>query len=298
MRGEHPVAGLERRVGQPIAQRDQARVRRQILEREGVEGEEDGDGRELQQREESPTHAAGRCNGPARREGGYLALLVLCTRGMWWKWFVGVLSFVVFAAGSDAAAQSDPPADGGTNTEIARLVRSRDAVRYSVAMSGTPIRAGGAMLAVDAPLADVRRIVTDYAHYQDFLPGFQRSRILARGPSGTDVYLQAPILHGAATLWAVVRFGLPVHDGTGEKIEGIKTGPANLDDLRATWKLYPIDANRTLLKLEFLMIPSLPLPGAMITPQLEESSEDAIRACRDRAEAQARSRADGSRAAD
>ena len=41
------------------------------------------------------------------------------------------------------------------------------------------------------------------------------------------------------------------------------------------------------------MIPSLPLPGAMITPQLEEASEDAVRACRDRVEAQARSRAEG-----
>ena len=124
---------------------------------------------------------------------------------MSWRWFAGVLSWVVFAAGSNAVAQSEPPADGGTNAEIARVVRSRDAVRYSLAMSGSSIRAGAAMLVVDAPLSDVRRIVTDYAHYQDFMPGFQRSRILARGPSGTDVYLQAPILHGAATLWAVVR---------------------------------------------------------------------------------------------
>jgi ribosome-associated toxin RatA of RatAB toxin-antitoxin module len=151
-------------------------------------------------------------------------------------------------------------------------------------MPGSTIRAGAAMLVVDAPLADVRKVVTDYARYQDFMPGFQRSRILARGPSGTDVYLQVPILHGAATLWAVVRFGLPVHDGAGERIEGAKTGHANVDDLRAAWKLQPIDAHHTLLKLEFLVVPSLPLPGSMITPQLEESAEDAVRACRDRVE--------------
>jgi ribosome-associated toxin RatA of RatAB toxin-antitoxin module len=204
------------------------------------------------------------------------------------SWWVGVLSFVTLAAGSNAVAQSEPPADGGTNADVARVTRSRDVVRYSLPMPGSSIRAGAAMLVVDASLADVRRSVTDYAHYQDFMPGFQRSRILARGPSGTDVYLQAPILHGAATLWAVVRFGLPVHDGAGEKIEGAKQGHANVDDLRATWKLQAIDANRTLLKLEFLVIPSLPLPGSMITPELEGAAEDAVRACRDRAEARTR----------
>src|SRR4051794_4183474 len=125
---------------------------------------------------------------------------------MSWRWFVGVLSFLAFTAGSDAAAQSEPSPDGRTSVDVGRLVRSRDAVRYSIAMSGASIRAGAAMIAVDAPLAEVRRVVTDYAHYQDFVPGFQRSRILARGPSGTDVYLQASILDGAATLWAVVRF--------------------------------------------------------------------------------------------
>jgi hypothetical protein len=36
------------------------------------------------------------------------------------------------------------------------------------------------------------------------------------------------------------------------------------------------------------MIPSLPLPGAMISSQLEESAEDAVRACRARAESLAR----------
>jgi len=210
---------------------------------------------------------------------------------MWCRSFAGVLSFAVLLAASDAAAQPDASADGGTNGDVAKVTRSRDVVRYSLPMSDAAILAGGAMLAVDAPLADVLRIVTDYGHYQDFLPGFQKSRILARGPAGTDVYLQAPILHGAATLWAVVRFGLPVHDGAGEKVEGRRTGQANVDDLRATWRLYPIDPNRTLLKLEFLLVPSLPLPGAMITPQLEESSEDAVRALRDRAEAQTASSA-------
>jgi hypothetical protein len=73
-----------------------------------------------------------------------------------------------------------------------------------------------------------------------------------------------------------------------QRIEGRKIGPANVDDLRAIWRLYPIDANRTVLGLELLMVPSLPLPGAMITRELEDSSEDAVRACRTRVETLAR----------
>ncbi len=210
--------------------------------------------------------------------------------------FSGLSSLAIVLAAPHVFAQADAGAEGGASADVARVAGTRDAVRYSVAMPGAQIRAGGAMIAVDAPLADVRQIVTDYAHYQDVLPGFQKSRILARGPAGTDVYLQAPILHGAATLWAVVRFGLPARDAAGEKIEGKRTGAANVDDLRATWRLYPIDERRTLLKLEFLLVPSLPLPSGMITPQLEESSDDAVRACRDRAEALARRRAEGAAA--
>jgi hypothetical protein len=207
--------------------------------------------------------------------------------------FVGAL---VFAAPSARAETPSP--DASTSSEIARLTHSRDPVRYSLAVPGVSIKAGAAMVAIDAPMATVKQIVTDYAHYQDILHDFQRSRIVGKTPAGTDVYLQAPILHGAATLWAVVRFAPPVREGTGERIEGRKTGQANLDDLRATWRFYPIDAEHTVLKLEFLMVPNLPLPGAMVTPQLEESSEDAVRAVRNRAEALARQHCEGQAGAD
>jgi hypothetical protein len=58
-----------------------------------------------------------------------------------------------------------------------------------------------------------------------------------------------------------------------------------LDDLRATWHVYPVDDDHTVLKLELLLVPRLPLPDSLITSQLAESAEDAVRACRDRAEA-------------
>ncbi len=211
----------------------------------------------------------------------------------WGRSFVWFVCAFVLAVGPSAHADAPSGPDAGPNAEVARLTQSREAVRYSLALPGASIKAGAAMLVVDAPVATVRQIITDYARYQEVLPGFQRSRIVGKTAAGTDVYLQAPILHGAATLWAVVKFAPAVREGAGERIEGRKTGPANLDDLRATWHIYPVDADRTLLKLEFLMVPNLPLPGAMVTPQLEESSEDAVRAVRDRAEALMKQRSDG-----
>jgi ribosome-associated toxin RatA of RatAB toxin-antitoxin module len=199
---------------------------------------------------------------------------------------MGALAVAPEAQGqSEPAAPPAPAPAASANPEVARLVASHAAERYDAAIAGQKLRAGGAMIAVDAPVSVVRRLVTDYAHYQDVLPGFQKSRVLAQTPAGTDVYLQVPILHGAATLWAVTRFTAPTREGNGERIEGKKSGPANLEDLRATWRLYAIDDDHTILKLELLLVPRLPLPDSLITSQLAESADDAVRACRDRAEA-------------
>ena len=190
-------------------------------------------------------------------------------------------AFVLVATG--AVGQTSPPA----GDEAARLVSSRSTVVYDLAMGSSSIRAGGAMVAINAPVAAVRAVITDYAHYQEIVPGFQRTRVVAKGPQGTDVYLAAPILHGAATLWAVTRFPPPVPEGPGERIEAHRNGDANVEDFRATWHLYPVDDNHSLLKLELLMVPKLPLPGGLLTPHFQMAASAAVKACRDRAEARA-----------
>lgn len=194
------------------------------------------------------------------------------------------LGFVMMT-GRHVAAQTAAPPAAASATEATRLLASHAAERYDVAVPGHKLRAGAAMVAIDAPVAVVRRLITDYGHYQDVLPGFQKSRVLGQTGAGTDVYLQVPILHGAATFWAVTRFTAPARDGNGERIEGKKNGPSNLDEFLATWRIYPVDDGHTVLKLELLLIPRLPLPDSFITAQLAESADDAVRACRDRAEA-------------
>ena len=178
-----------------------------------------------------------------------------------------------------------------TSGDAARLLASRKTERYNVALAGASIRAGGGRTAVNAPLAEVRKVVQDFGHYADFMPRFKRSRIVGKNGLDTDVYLQVEILHGAATIWAVTRFNPPASEGSGERIEGRMQSQGNVDDLRSVWHLYPVDDNHTILKLELLIVPKVPLPGSVVTGELEYAADKAVSSARDRAEAAARAAA-------
>ncbi|HMJ52187.1 MAG TPA: SRPBCC family protein [Polyangiaceae bacterium] len=201
---------------------------------------------------------------------------------------LGHVVLAVLAMGAFGAVEGAARAEATGQAEMERLVRSHATERYNVAVQGYSIRAGGGMTAINASLSTVRRTVTDYGHYADFMPRFQKSRIVAKSGPNTDVYLQVSILHGAANIWAVTRFGPPVPEGAGERIEGRMHGQGNVDEMLAIWHLTPVDENRTIAKLELLIVPKLPLPGSVVTPELEYASDQAVSAMRDRTEAQSR----------
>jgi ribosome-associated toxin RatA of RatAB toxin-antitoxin module len=136
--------------------------------------------------------------------------------------------------------------------------------------------------------------VTDYGHYSQF-PRFQKSRVVAKKDGKTDVYLQLGILHGAATVWALVRFEPPVKVGNGERIDG-KMIEGNVDDLRATWHLTPTEDGGTLVRSELLVAPKLKLPGSVVTPELEYAADQAATSVRDRSEAKVKSQGAGATA--
>ena len=180
------------------------------------------------------------------------------------------------------------PGAARAETEGERLLRTHATERYNVPVQGYSIKAGGGMTVVNAGLPQVRQTVTDYGHYADFMPRFKKSRIVGKNGPNTDVYLQVAILHGAASVWAVTRFGPPSPEGAGERIEGRLQGQGNVDDLRAVWHLQPIDADHTIVKLELLIVPTLPVPASLVTPELEFASDQAVSATRDRTEARCR----------
>lgn len=198
------------------------------------------------------------------------------------------------AALAAASLMAAPFAAHAEDAEVTRLQSSRKAERYNLATPGSEIRTGGAKIHVAAPLATTRSVVTDYGHYSQF-PRFQKSRVVAKKDGKTDVYLQLGILHGAATVWALVRFDAPVKEGNGERIEG-RMVEGNVDDLRATWHLQPTEDGNTVLRSELLVVPKLKLPASVITPELEYAADQAATNARDRSEAKAKSAGAGATA--
>jgi ribosome-associated toxin RatA of RatAB toxin-antitoxin module len=187
--------------------------------------------------------------------------------------FATLLAF----AGSASAASAEPSA------VTKRLMKHQKAERYEVQTRLSSIRAGAARIAVRAPAATVKKVVLDYGHYADFIQRFEKSRVLGRHHGKADVYLQVPILRGAAKIWAVVRFEPPkkVHDG--ELIEAHMVR-GNVKRLDAWWHIRPIDKDHTRLDLELLIVPKLPVPGSLVTGEVAYAADTAVTGSRDRAE--------------
>jgi ribosome-associated toxin RatA of RatAB toxin-antitoxin module len=183
---------------------------------------------------------------------------------------------VVFALPTDSQAGDD---------EATRLERRGRAERYTKATTApkNSIDTGGAGIYVHAPIDVVRRIVTDFKNYEKTIKSFKKSKLLSRNKGVSEVYLEVPILHGAATVWVVALIGQPVIEGNEEKITA-RMLRGNVDDFRAVWRLRAVDAENTIVKLELLVDPSLPAPASLVTPELCTASENAVTGVRKQAE--------------
>jgi ribosome-associated toxin RatA of RatAB toxin-antitoxin module len=123
----------------------------------------------------------------------------------------------------------------------------------------------------------------DYANYSQIMPKFEKSKVLKKSGDTAEVYLLAPILHGAATIWAVESFAAPTADGKGEKIVGTML-KGNVDDLRATWRFRAVDDKHTVLSLDIYIAPKIAAPEALVTKEAEDACGDGVRAVKVRAE--------------
>ena len=178
------------------------------------------------------------------------------------------------------------PGVGHAEDEEAKALAKRTkALRYSVKTTApqSAIDTGGAAIHVNAPIADVRKVVTDYRHYEQFIKPFDQSRLLSRRKGVSEVYFEVPVMHGAAKIWCVVHIDPPSKDAVGEKIVA-RYSRGNVDDFRAVWRLRAVDDTHTVVKLELLVDPKLPIPGSLVTPELSYAADKAVTAVRDRAE--------------
>ena len=180
-------------------------------------------------------------------------------------------------------------ASGGAwaeDEEATKLAARGKALRYDAQSSESTtskIGWGGAAILVNAPIAQVRQSVTDYRNYEKFIKPFDSSKLLSKKNGVSEVYFQVPVMHGAAKIWAVVKIAAPEKDGDGEKIIA-RYVKGNVDDFVAVWRLRPTEDGRTVLKMELLVDPTLPLPNSMGTGELKYAADLAVTGVRDRIE--------------
>jgi ribosome-associated toxin RatA of RatAB toxin-antitoxin module len=160
-------------------------------------------------------------------------------------------------------------------TAVDGSARTVDSVRYSVRTPNSGIEAGAARIRVHAPSSAVVNVVTDYSHWDQFISRFEKVRVVARSANTVDVYMQVPILKGAAKIWAVVRFSAPRELGTERVIEGHMV-KGNVDRLDAKWRVIQLDAQTSELHLQMLIVPKLPVPGSLVTGEVAYAADKAI----------------------
>ena len=159
------------------------------------------------------------------------------------------------------------------------------AERYEVQTPFSDIKAGAARIQVRAPLDVVHRVVMDFGSYALHISKFEKAKVIGRHGDSTDVYLQVPILKGAAKVWAVVRFEAAKGGGNDEVIMG-RMLQGNVKRLDARWHLSKVDEHTTNLDLELLIVPDLilPVPGSLVTGEVAYAAETAVRGLQLRSE--------------
>ncbi len=160
---------------------------------------------------------------------------------------------------------------------------SNKAQRFTVKTPYSSIQAGAARIDVAADPQLITDIIRDFGNYTKLTDKFDKSRIIGHTGENTDVYLQVPILRGAAKIWAVVRFE-PVRNVNGEQILMGHMVKGNVQRLDATWKVKSSGARQSRVEQELLIVPKIPVPGSLVTSETAYAADKAVTGVRDRAE--------------
>jgi ribosome-associated toxin RatA of RatAB toxin-antitoxin module len=164
---------------------------------------------------------------------------------------------------------------------------SREIRRFDVKVKNSDLNAGAARAHVLANKDVLRGVVTDYARYSSIITRFRQARVVGRSGNKTDVYLEVPILKGAAKVWAVVRFEPPKVEGSDEVVRG-KLIKGNVKRLDAVWRIRAVDERSAELDLELLIVPDVPAPNSLVLGELKSAAARAVLGARQEAERRGR----------
>ena len=166
-------------------------------------------------------------------------------------------------ADDDAGAPAAPSPDGGHGPTV---------TGSSEEVPGLAVRRGRSETIIDAPLEAVARVVTDFPHYDTFLPHVREVRVVHRNRADTDVYMQVPLRGSLGVMWALVRCTVrrtPGHlDLVGHAIDG------NMERFESTTSLerLPGPTPRTRVVFTLLALPRLPFPASVFTREMFDAA--------------------------
>ena len=182
-------------------------------------------------------------------------------------------------------------ADGG-DTEAQRLSQLGHSTKTNLVPTGKGDKYGHAEVLINAPLAKVRQQVVDFAHYKEFAPDrFRNARVVDknRDAGTTDLYFAIEVMHGLVKLTNTLRFQAPkvVTPGT-EVVEGRFVSGTNVKDANIVLTMREVSPEFTVLKIDLLIIPTIPAPQAAVDEELRDSALKAVDAIHDRAQGHSR----------
>ncbi len=153
----------------------------------------------------------------------------------------------------------------------------------TVVSTGGGVDWGHAEAVVEARSDDVLAVLADYSQYAGMFPYFETSKVLSQRGSDAIVYLEAKVLHGAASLWSQVRMSSKRRATTTIVEARMMKGKGNIGQMVARWEVTPVaGADKTLVVFEILVDPDLPIPDSLVTAEMRKGAGQAMRALRKR----------------
>ncbi len=207
-------------------------------------------------------------------------------RSFRWLRALAPLAFVASMAVLPGTARAD-----GVDAEAQRLSQLGHSTKTTLVPAGKSDKYGHAEVLINAPLAKVRQQVTDFAHYKDFAPDkFKNARVVDknREQGTTDLYFAIEAMHGLVKLTNTLSFGAPKVVGNTEIVEGRFVSGSNVKDANIVLTMREVSPDFTVLKIDLLMIPTIPAPQAAVDEELRDSALKAVDAIHDRAQGHAR----------
>lgn len=179
-----------------------------------------------------------------------------------------------------AMATAPAAAQAGTPTVTDRM-RQGEIHSNSLPYPGTSVQWGRAAIVLDAPIDRVMSVIENYAGYKEFLPNFETSRVLSQRGTSANVYVELKIMNGAATIWAELKLRAKKSDSQTRVIEGTMT-KGNVKFFHALWEVTPYGNGKTVVAIQMMVDPDLPIPSSMLSNENKISARKALRALRDK----------------